>query len=61
MRGKTISKEDGQRIEQALHGVKGDPKLYRRIQIVPLRASQEPTQEAIAKARMTLALTSQGR
>lgn len=50
MKGADISKEDSKRIERALLEAKSDPRLYRRIQIVHLRASQGMTQEGIAKA-----------
>ena len=50
MKGEELSKQDSKRIEQALLEAKNDPRLYRRIQIVHLRASQGLTQEEIAKA-----------
>jgi transposase len=50
MAGRTISKQECQRIERALQQAKGDEAGYRRIQIVHLRAAHEMTQEAIANA-----------
>ena len=50
MKGAEISEKDSKWIEQALIKAKNDPRLYRRIQIVHLRASQGLTQEEIAKA-----------
>jgi transposase len=50
MNGQTISKQDSQRIEKALQKAKGDQALYRRIQIVHLRAAHGMKQEEIASA-----------
>lgn len=50
MTGQKISKQESQQIERALLAAKGNGVLYRRIQIVHLRAAHGMTQEAIAKA-----------
>jgi len=50
MVGQEISKEDGRRIEKALQAAKGEEELYRRIQMVHLRATHGMTQPEIAKA-----------
>jgi len=50
MNGQAISKQECRRIERALQAAKGDEALYRRIQIVHLRAAHGMTQEAIANA-----------
>ena len=51
MNGQAISKQDCQRIERALQAAKGNEALYRRIQIVHLRAAHGMNQEAIAGLR----------
>ena len=48
--GKKISKKDSRKIEATLQQAKGDDGLYRRVQIVHLRAAQGMTQEEIARA-----------
>jgi transposase len=50
MKGQEISREEGRRIEKALQAAKGDEELYRRIQMVHLRATHGMTQPVIAKA-----------
>jgi transposase len=50
MNGQEISEQSCQRLARALQGAKGNEELYRRIQIVHLRAAHGMTQEAIARA-----------
>jgi transposase len=50
MKGEAINKQECQGIERALQMAKGNEALYRRIQIVHLRAAHGMTQEAIANA-----------
>jgi transposase len=50
MNGQAISKQECQKIERALQAAKGNEALYRRIQVVHLRAAHGMTQEAIANA-----------
>ncbi|MDD4616705.1 MAG: helix-turn-helix domain-containing protein [Alphaproteobacteria bacterium] len=50
MAGQEINKKERQQIERALLAAKGNEALYRRVQIVHLRAAHGMTQKAIAKA-----------
>jgi hypothetical protein len=51
-KGKKISQKDSRKLAHALQKAKGDSPLYRRIQMVHLRAAHGMGQEEIAKATL---------